>query len=290
MNFDSWVINQFWRAVVQNQEANLPSQLYGNRCGRTNDMGRLESKIAIVTGGAEGLGRSIVERFVAEGAHVVFTDINVDAGQATARDIGDAAVFISHDVRLEADWQNVIAMTCQRFGHFDTLINNAAISVKGDIEHADLGHWQQMLQTNCDSVFLGCNLSLPILKEQQASSIVNISSALAGMAHVEMPAYSAAKAGMEQMTRSMALYCARNGYPIRCNIVRPGSIMTPMQKRVLAARGGNAADQMAKTIAAHPLGRIAEPEEVANAVLFLASNEASFITGATLAVDGGLGL
>lgn len=253
-------------------------------------MARLNGKTAIVTGGAEGLGRSIVERFLAEGARVLFTDINVEAGEATARELGAGVLFVPQDVRLEDDWRRVIDRAVEAFGGFDTLVNNAAISVKGDIEHADFAHWQRLLQTNCDSVFLGCHLALPILKEAAASSIVNVSSALAAKAHVEMPAYSAAKAGMEQMTRSMALYCGRNGYPVRCNIVRPGSIMTPMQHRVLAARGGDVAAQLAVTVSAHPMGRIAEPHEVANAVLFLASDEASFITGATLAVDGGLGL
>ena len=253
-------------------------------------MDRLKGKSAIITGAAEGLGRSIAERFVEEGARVLLTDINTASGEATAHALGEAASFEPHDVRLEADWQRVIARAVALFGGFDTLVNNAAVSIKGDIEHADFAHWRHLMQTNCDSVFLGCHLALPILKNGTASSIVNVSSALATKAHVEMPAYSAAKAGMEQMTRSMALYCGRNGYPIRCNIVRPGSIMTPMQHRVLAARGGDVGDQLAATIAAHPMGRIAEPVEVANAVLFLASDEASFITGATLAVDGGLTL
>lgn len=253
-------------------------------------MARLTGKTAFITGAAEGLGRSIAERFAREGARLILTDIQGDVVARTAADIGGETIAITHDVASEDDWRRAIDTAVARFGGFDTLVNNAAISVKGDIEHADFAHWRRTLSINCDGVFLGCNMALPVLIANGPSSIVNITSALAVKAHLEMPAYSAAKAGVEQMTRSMALYCGRAGHAIRCNIVRPGSIMTPMQERVLAARGGARDDQFQKTLDAHPMGRIATPDEVANAVLFLASDEASFITGASLAVDGGLTL
>lgn len=253
-------------------------------------MGRLAGKTALITGAAEGLGRAIAERFAAEGARLILTDIQSEKVAALAAELGGETIGLAHDVASSDDWQRVLAESVSRFGGFDTLVNNAAISVKGDIEHTDLAHWQQTMKVNCDGVFIGCNLAMPILIANPPASIVNITSALAVKAHVEMPAYSAAKAGVEQMTRSMALYCARSGHAVRCNIVRPGSIMTPMQERVLAARGGARDGQFQKTLDAHPMGRIALPEEVANAVLFLASDEASFITGASLAVDGGLAL
>ena len=252
--------------------------------------GRMAGKTALVTGAAEGLGKAVALRFAAEGARVILTDIQADKVADVAGEIGEAAIAFAQDVSREADWVRVLAAAVDRFGGFDTLVNNAAISVKGDIEHADFAHWRAITSINLDGVFLGCHLALPILKAHGPASITNITSALAVKAHVEMPAYSAAKAGVEQMTRSMALYCGRAGLDIRCNLVRPGSIMTPMQERVLAARGGGRDDQFQKTLDAHPMGRIATADEVANAVLFLASDEASFITGAALAVDGGLTL
>jgi 3(or 17)beta-hydroxysteroid dehydrogenase len=250
----------------------------------------MTGKTALISGAAEGLGKAIAQRFAREGARLILTDIQVETGARTAEQIGGDTIFLAHDVSSEADWRRVIDDAVARFGGFDTLINNAAISVKGDIEHADFAHWARTRSVNLDGVFLACHMALPVLIANGPSSIVNITSALAVKAHVEMPAYSAAKAGVEQMTRSMALYCGRSGHPVRCNIVRPGSIMTPMQERVLAARGGARDDQFQKTLDLHPMGRIAQPDEVANAVLFLASDEASFITGASLAVDGGLTL
>ena len=251
---------------------------------------RMQGKTALVTGAAEGLGLAVALRFAAEGARVILTDIQAEKVHAVAARIGDRAIAFVHDVSSEADWKRVLSDSIARMGGFDTLVNNAAISERGDIEHTGFAHWERTRSINLDSVFLGCNLSLPILRECGPASIINVSSALAVKAHVEMPAYSAAKAGVEQMTRSMALYCARSGYAIRCNLVRPGSIMTPMQERVLAARGGARDEQFQKTLAAHPMGRIATPDEIANAILFLASDEASFITGACIAVDGGLTL
>ncbi len=253
-------------------------------------MGRMNGKTAFITGAAEGLGKAIAERFALEGARLILTDIQAEKVQETASAIGGETIAFTHDVASEVDWRRVIDGAIAHFGGFDTLINNAAISVKGDIEHADFVHWRRILSINCDGVFLGCNMALPTLIANGPSSVVNITSALAVKAHVEMPAYSAAKAGVEQMTRSMALYCGRSGHEVRCNIVRPGSIMTPMQDKVLAARGGTRDEQFQKTLDAHPMGRIATPAEVANAVLFLASDEASFITGTSIAVDGGLTL
>src|SRR3546814_13319309 len=143
----------------------------------------------------------------------------------------------SSDVCSSYLWRRVIDDAVTRFGGLDTLVNNAAISVKGDIEHADFAHWRKTLSINCDGVFLGCNMAMPVLIANGPSSVVNITSALAVKAHQEMPASSAAKAGVEQMTRSMAIYFGRVGHAIRCHIVRPGSQMKPIQASVLDARG-----------------------------------------------------
>jgi NAD(P)-dependent dehydrogenase (short-subunit alcohol dehydrogenase family) len=251
---------------------------------------RLAGKTALVTGAADGLGKAVALRFLAEGARVILTDIQAEKVCSLAAEMGSGVIGLKHDVSSESDWRHVLDSVVKRWGGFDTLVNNAGISVKGDIEHTTFAAWRETCAVDLDGVFLGCHLALPILRKNSAASIVNVSSALAVKAHLEMPAYSAAKAGVEQMTRSMALYCARSGYAIRCNLVQPGSIMTPMQERVLAARGGTRDGQYQKTIDAHPMGRIATPDEVANAILFLASEEASFVTGACLAVDGGLTL
>lgn len=253
-------------------------------------MGRMQGKTVLVTGGADGLGRAAVLRFAAEGARVIIADIQDEKGAALAAEIGAAAMFVHLDVSSEANWIAAIAAVEKHFGGFDTLINNAGIAEKGDIEHASLEHWQRTLRINADGAFLGIHHCLPVLKANQPASIVNITSAVSVKAHVEMAAYSASKAALSQLSRSVALYMARSGYNIRSNVVRPGSVMTPMQERVQAARGGAQSEQMQVTIAAHPMGRIGTPDEIANAILFLASNEASFITGAELAVDGGLTL
>ncbi|WP_310531280.1 glucose 1-dehydrogenase [Novosphingobium sp.] len=251
-------------------------------------MGRMAGKTALVTGAADGIGKAIATRFIEEGARVILTDIQAEKGAESAQELGEGALFLAHDVSSEASWHEVIAKAVEAFGGFDTLVNNAGIAEKGDIEHAQFDHWQRTLRINLDSAYLGMHLSLPILKQAEWASIVNITSAVSVKAHVEMAAYSSSKAGMAQLTRSSALYLARSGYNIRCNVVRPGSVMTPMQERVLAARGGAVSDQMKTTIDAHPMGRIGRPQEIANAVLFLASDEASFVTGIDLAVDGGL--
>ena len=250
---------------------------------------RMAGKIALITGGAEGLGKAIAKRFALEGAAVIVTDVQVDKGRAVAAEIGGNAMFLQQDVAKEGDWIRVIREVVARFGVFDTLVNNAAVGFTGDIEHADFDNWRTIQAINADSVFLGCHHSLPVLKAHGRASITTVTSAIAVKANAEMLAYSASKAAVRQLSRSAALYCARAGYGIRCNMVRPGSIMTPMQER--SVESGRTLDEHMRVISAfHPMGRIASPEEVANAVLFLASDEASFITGAEIAVDGGMSL
>lgn len=251
---------------------------------------RLVGKTALITGGAEGLGKAIAKSFVLEGARVIITDVQLDKGAAVAAELGSNALFLRHDVAREDDWVRVIREVISQFGGFDTLVNNAAVCFTGDIEHADYDHWRRIQSINADGVFLGCHHSLPVLKANAPASIVNITSAIAVKANAEMLAYSAAKAAIRQLNQSMALYCARAGYAIRCNMVRPGSIMTPLQERTIAESGRTRDDYLQAVRALHPMGRIASPEEVANAVLFLASDEASFVTGAEIAVDGGLTL
>jgi len=252
--------------------------------------GRMRGKTAFITGAAEGLGLAVAQRFVAEGARVILADIQADKARASAQSLGDAAMSVALDVASDANWQEAIAQAVERFGGFDTLVNNAGISIAADIEAADFDHWRRVQAINSDGVFLGCHYAMPVLRKARAASITNVTSALAERGHEKMPAYCASKAAVRHLTESIALHCARSGYDIRCNSVRPGSIQTPMQDRVITMREGSPAEEAAKTAAKHPMGRIATAEEVANAILFLSSNEASFITGADLAVDGGLSL
>lgn len=251
---------------------------------------QLAGKVALVTGAAEGVGKAVAQRFITEGAKVVLTDVQVDKGEALAESLGENALFIKHDVTSEADWQMAVDKAVAHFGKLQILVNNAGISVAGFIDEASFDHWRQTQAVNSDSVFLGCRYAIPEMRKYPPGAIVNVTSALAVKAHAAMPAYSASKAAVRQVTKSIALRCAREGYDIRCNAVAPGSVMTPMQHRVLEARGGDKDEQLKTTIAQHPMGRIADPEEVANAVLFLASNESSFITGVEIPVDGGLTL
>jgi NAD(P)-dependent dehydrogenase (short-subunit alcohol dehydrogenase family) len=251
---------------------------------------RLIGKTALITGGAQGIGKAIAQRFVEEGARVIITDVQVDKGSAVAAELGSDALFLRHNVALEDDWVRVIREASAQFGGFDTLVNNAAVGFIGNIEHANFEQWRKTQSINADGVFLGCHHSLGVLKANAPASIVNITSAVIVKTYARYLAYAASKASLTQLSRSMALYCARSGYGIRCNMVRPGSIMTPIQEPLIAASGQSREDYIRGLCAEHPMGRIGTPEEVANAVAFLASDEASFITGAEIAVDGGLSL
>lgn len=251
---------------------------------------RLKGKTVLITGGAQGIGKAIAQRFIQEGARVIVTDVQSDKGAAVAAELGANALFVQHDVSREEDWTRVVRQAVSHFGGFDTLVNNAAVGFTGNIEHASFDHWRKTQAINADSVFLGCHHSLAVLKANPPASIVNITSATIVKAYSKYLAYSASKATIRQLNQSIALYCARAGYAIRCNMVRPGSIMTPIQELVIAESGTPREEYLKALCLEHPMGRIGEAEEVANAVLFLASDEASFITGAEIAVDGGLSL
>jgi len=251
---------------------------------------RVRGKTALITGGAQGIGKAIAQRFVQEGARVVITDVQVDKGAAVAAELGSDTLFLPHDVASQEDWIRVVAEVVSKFGGFDTLVNNAVVAVVGDIEHGDFEQWRKSQSVNADGVFLGCHHSLPVLRANAPASIVTITSATIIKAYSKYLAYSASKAAIRQLNQSMALYCARAGYGIRCNMVRPGSIMTPIQELVIAASGQSREAYLKGLCEEHPMGRIGTQEEVASAVLFLASDEAGFITGAEIAVDGGLSL
>ena len=259
-------------------------------------MGRLQGKVALVTGAAKGIGAATAKRFSEEGASVVCTDVDKDAGQKMADEIagdGGAAVFIAHDVTDEAQWEQAVKLAEDKFGALHILVNNAGISPDStSIEEKTLESWRRVIAIDLDSVFLGCKWGIRTIKKHGGGSIINISSILGLVGQPNASDYNAAKGGVRLLTKSAALECAEAGYGIRVNSVHPGYIDTPMVQDVMAKgeMGGQqiGANEMRELLTMlHPIGRLGVATEIANAALFLASDEASFMTGSEMVVDGG---
>lgn len=250
-------------------------------------MARFAGKVVLVTGGADGVGAACARLFAGEGAQVVIGDIQADKGQPLADALG--GMFLHLDVSDDGAWARAIDDLKHEHGALHVLVNNAGISLPASVEEADFAHWRTVQSVNADGVFLGCHHAIPLMRDSGGGTIVNVSSALGLRTNGQMPAYSASKAAVRMLTKSVALYCAEQGYDIRCNTVYPGSVRTPMIEK-LSRDSGDYDAAMARRIAAHPIGFIAEPEDIAKAIAFLASDDARFITGADLAVDGGLSL
>ena len=244
-------------------------------------MGRLAGKIAMVTGGASGLGEAMVRRFVAEGAEVVITDIDVAGGEALSAELGDTARFVRLDVAEEQSWIDAFA-TCERL---DVLVNNAGITTLGNIEEVTLAQFMHEIEIDVVGVFLGCKHVIPLLRER-GGSVINISSMAGVRAQGNLVAYNAAKAAVTHMTKSCALHFMEHGYPIRCNSIHPGAIHTPIIDKVLEQSDDPDA-LYASFVASHPIGRLGKPEEIAAIAVYLASDESAFATGAEFRVDGG---
>ncbi len=241
-------------------------------------MARLEGKIAIVTGAAQGMGEAHARIFIKEGAKVVITDLNEEKGQALASELGENALFIKQDVTKEADWAHVVKETEARFGPADVLVNNAGITQSKSIANTSLEDYRRIVEINQVSVFLGMKAIIPSMKEAGRGSIVNISS-INGLVGGAI-GYTDSKFAVRGMSKAAALECAPHG--IRVNSVHPGVIETPM---IMQADVKAAVEQFAKQI---PLLRLAKVEEVSNLVLFLASDESSYSTGSEFVIDGGL--
>jgi 3(or 17)beta-hydroxysteroid dehydrogenase len=256
-------------------------------------MGRLAEKVALITGAARGIGKATAERFHQEGASVIVTDIDDAGGRVVAIELGEGAEYLHLDVREEAEWQAVFQLLDTRYGRLDVLVNNAGIdgftqtAGPHDPEHLDLESWRYVHATNSDGVALGCKYAIKLMKKRRCGSIVNISSR-AGIVGIPLAAaYAASKASVRNHTKSVALYCARNGYNIRCNSIHPGAILTKMWDPMLG-EGKRRERLLAKMCSQVPLGHMGDPMDVANAALYLASDEAAYITGIELNVDGGI--
>lgn len=247
-------------------------------------MGRVDGKVAIVTGGAMGIGKASAELLQREGARVVITDVDERDGQAAAKSAD--GLFIKHDVSSEPAWVEVIRKTLDRFGRLDILVNNAGIGTTGSIEDASLEQWRRLMSINCDGVFLGMKHAIPEMKSSGGGSIINLSSILGLTGDAGAAAYCASKGAVRLMTKSAALHCARSGYKIRVNSIHPGYIETHMVEGFLHQQKD--AEAVRKALAAlHPLGHIGEADDVAYGVLYLASDESKFVTGSELVIDGG---
>jgi NAD(P)-dependent dehydrogenase (short-subunit alcohol dehydrogenase family) len=254
--------------------------------------GRLKDKVALVTGGARGIGAAIARAFAAEGARVWITDINEDEGRALAAELGAGHRFERLDVSAEEDW-SVVDRLVEAEGRLDILVNNAGItgfeSSPGphDPEHTSLEEWHRVHRVNLDGTFLGCRAAIRAMRPKGRGSIINMSSRSGLVGIPGAAAYASSKAAIRNHSKSVALWCAQQGLEIRCNSVHPAAILTPMWEAML----GTGPDREARTAAMvkdTPLKRFGTVEEVAALVVFLASDEAPYITGSEFDIDGGL--
>ena len=253
--------------------------------------GRVEGKKAFITGGAQGLGAAMARRLAAEGAKVSVADINHAGAQAVAEAInaehGEGTAFaFPLDVTKEDQWIFALEEADAAMGGISVLVNNAGISRGGNIEQLSFEDWKLVMEVNVDSVFLGTKHALKYMRQNQPGSIINISSIAGLIAAHNSPAYNASKAGVWLLSKGIALHCAKQGLEIRSNSVHPTFIDTPILDPIRQQLGKDVAEgKLARQI---PLGHIGEPDDVANAVLYLASDESKFMTGAELKLDGGI--
>ena len=263
-------------------------------------MNRLDGKIAFISGGARGIGAETARLMAAAGARVAIGDLLDERGRATAAALeaaGGQALYLHLDVTRAADWAAAVAAVVARFGGLDILVNNAGIFLAKGIEDSTAADWERLCAVNLTGVILGTQAALPALRERgaaspQGSAIVNLSSIVGLVGSSLAPLYSLTKGGITTFTKSLALEFARKGYRIRVNSIHPGIIDDEMGTQAIAARGKikderDMAAARAQAGAAHPIGRLGTVTDIANGIVFLASDDAGFMTGAGLAVDGG---
>jgi NAD(P)-dependent dehydrogenase (short-subunit alcohol dehydrogenase family) len=242
-------------------------------------------KVCFVTGGAMGLGEACVRAFIRAGGSVVIADVATRQGRLLADELGSRSLYVDMDVTSDEDWSRAIETSLARFGRIDVVVNNAGMTIGGSVEEMSYEAWRRVFAVNVDGVFLGCKHAIRIMKDR-GGSIVNVSSSASNRVLTELDAYSASKSAVEKLTKTVALHCARRGYGIRCNSIHPGPVKTPLFDKFVNSQPDPEAAEKSH-IGYVPMGRLGRPDEIANGVLFLASDEASFITGADLSVDGG---
>lgn len=252
--------------------------------------GRLAGKVAIVTGAGGGIGLATAERFGQEGAAVVLADVDAGRLEGASRRLiaaGLQARAAIHDVASAAAWDRLVANTLHWYGRVDILVNNAGISIRGNAEEASLEDWHRTMAVNLDGVFLGTRKGIEAMK-MKGGAIVNVSSMLGMVGNPSSAAYCASKGGVRSFTKAAALHCAAQGYPVRINSVHPGYILTPMMTSSRESLPPDAVEAFdARLLGRVPMKRFGLPGEIASAILFLASDDASYVTGAELMVDGG---
>lgn len=250
-------------------------------------MKRLNNKTCVITGAARGIGKAIAERFLEEGATVILTDKQGDAVKKTVHDVGGLALEL--DVEQESHWDAL----AEQWPAIDVLVNNAGITgfedslAPQDPEQTSLADWRRVHRVNLDGTFLGCRYAIKAMRQKGAGSIINISSRSGLVGIPQAAAYAASKAAIRNHTKTVALYCAEQGLNIRCNSIHPAAILTPMWEPMLG-NGPDREARMAACVADTPVKRFGEPEEVAALAALLASDEAAYITGAEMNIDGGL--
>ena len=244
---------------------------------------RLENKVVLISGGARGMGAAEAKLFAGEGAKVVIGDVLEDEGRRTEAEVGESGgecLFVRLDVTSESDWRQAVSATVERFGKLDVLVNNAAINRTEKVEETSAELWDQVMAVNAKSVFLGTKYAIPEMRKAGGGSIINISSALGLVGGPTSAAYGASKGAVRLFTKATAIQYAGEG--IRANSVHPGTIETQMTAPLLATEA-----YLASRLERTPLARIGRPEDVAYGVLYLASDESSFVTGSELVIDGG---
>jgi len=248
---------------------------------------RLKDKVVLVSGGASGIGAETARLVLREGGKAVLADRDEAKGRALAAELGKSALFVPLDVTQEAAWQKAAATTVETYGGLHGLLNSAGVGVRNSIEDCSLADYRRINDINSMGTFLGCKHAVPAMRKSGGGSIVNISSVLGLRGSSYAMAYCASKGAVRALTKNVALYCAQMKYNIRCNSVHPGYIDTPMVAPRLSQTVYNMTGrQWLEEL--HPLGRLGQPVEVANMILFLLSDESSFSTGSEFVCDGGL--
>jgi len=253
-------------------------------------MGRVANKVALVTGAAQGLGAAIAAMLAREGASVVLTDINFAGADEQASAINDLhsgrAIALEHDVADPDQWPVIVEKTKEMYGGLNILVNNAGIGSMGNVVEESYENWRRVHAIDLDSVFLGCKAAIPLMEESGGGSIINISSISGIIAGHNLAAYNSAKAAVRHLSKSVALHCARAGNNIRSNSVHPVFVDTPILDGM--SRGEDREETLKKLGRQIPIGRVAVPDDVAYAVLYLASDESGFVTGSEIKIDGGI--